>query len=312
MHRIKRQAKRDAWYNDDGSRNFNPFGKLWRPTTRQGAGQRGLAGEPDIEAAGVRRAQTTGDANLMTSAEESRLSQWDDDAVRQTQTLPTQSGQRSSSQSEHGEKSREMAGASGSESNGGVVGAAEEKPTRAETGSELRSRDPKKKRKMGGLLGKLKGHHGEEEVEEKDLDKKPEEKFTLWSQLQHTVFNSPINILLVLSPVGIILGAIESIDRKVVFVINFIAIIPLAGLLSFATEELAIRVGETLGGLLNATFGNAVELIVSLLALFQKKYIIVQTSLIGSMLSNLLLVMGMCFFFGGLNKVEQHFNVTGA
>jgi Ca2+:H+ antiporter len=52
-------------------------------------------------------------------------------------------------------------------------------------------------------------------------------------------------------------------------------------------------------------------LIVSIIALFQKQYVIVQTSLVGSMLSNLLLVMGMCFFFGGLNKVEQHFNVTG-
>lgn len=56
---------------------------------------------------------------------------------------------------------------------------------------------------------------------------------------------------------------------------------------------------------------NAVELIVSILALFQGQYLIVQTSLVGSMLSNLLLVMGMCFFFGGRNKVEQHFNVTG-
>lgn len=57
---------------------------------------------------------------------------------------------------------------------------------------------------------------------------------------------------------------------------------------------------------------NAVELIVSIIALTQKKVDIVQESLIGSMLSNLLLVMGMCFFFGGLNKVKQHFNVTVA
>ena len=57
---------------------------------------------------------------------------------------------------------------------------------------------------------------------------------------------------------------------------------------------------------------NAVELIVSILALRQKQVLIVQTSLIGSMLSNLLLVMGMCFFFGGLNRIEQFFNVTVA
>lgn len=57
---------------------------------------------------------------------------------------------------------------------------------------------------------------------------------------------------------------------------------------------------------------NAVELIVSIIALTQKKVDIVQESLIGSMLSNLLLVLGFCFFFGGLNRVEQHFNVTVA
>lgn len=57
---------------------------------------------------------------------------------------------------------------------------------------------------------------------------------------------------------------------------------------------------------------NAVELIVAIIALVQNKIVIVQTSLIGSMLSNLLLVMGMCFFFGGLNRLEQYFNITVA
>jgi Ca2+:H+ antiporter len=63
---------------------------------------------------------------------------------------------------------------------------------------------------------------------------------------------------------------------------------------------------------LNASFGNAVELIVAILALVKDQIIIVQTSLIGSMLSNLLLVLGMCFFFGGLNRMEQKFNVVVA
>ena len=57
---------------------------------------------------------------------------------------------------------------------------------------------------------------------------------------------------------------------------------------------------------------NAVELIVAIIALVKKEVIIVQTSLIGSMLSNLLLVMGMCFFFGGIDRMEQHFNVVVA
>ena len=90
--------------------------------------------------------------------------------------------------------------------------------------------------------------------------------------------------MLVFVPVGIALHEVESVSRIVVFVINFLAIIPLAAMLSFATEELALYVGETLGGLLNASFGNAVELIVSIIALAQKKIVIVQTSLVGASL----------------------------
>lgn len=71
-----------------------------------------------------------------------------------------------------------------------------------------------------------------------------------------------INFLLVIVPFGILAGELGW-DPTTVFVLNFFAIIPLAAVLSFATEEISMRLGETLGGLLNATFGNAVELIVS-------------------------------------------------
>ena len=71
-----------------------------------------------------------------------------------------------------------------------------------------------------------------------------------------------VNVLLVFVPLGIIAGAIHW-PPTVIFILNFLAIIPLASLLSFATEELSVKLGQTLGGLLNATFGNAVELIVS-------------------------------------------------
>ncbi|KAH8809174.1 Sodium/calcium exchanger protein-domain-containing protein [Xylogone sp. PMI_703] len=142
----------------------------------------------------------------------------------------------------------------------------------------------------------------------KNLKHKP---FTLRNQLQATVFNSWINILILAAPVGIGLH-FAKVSGTVVFVVNFIAIIPLAAMLSFATEEISLHVGETLGGLLNASFGNAVELIVAIIALAKKEVVVVQTSLIGSILSNLLLVMGMCFFFGGLRRSEQYFNVTVA
>jgi len=121
-----------------------------------------------------------------------------------------------------------------------------------------------------------------------------------------TLASNYVNVLLVFVPIGIIAGALHW-NPTVVFILNFIAIIPLAALLSFATEELSAKLGQTLGGLMNATFGNAVELIVSLrniqcapaianhaqvsiVALKQGEIRIVQASMLGSILSNILLV----------------------
>jgi Ca2+:H+ antiporter len=83
----------------------------------------------------------------------------------------------------------------------------------------------------------------------------PKEPFTVRNQIRRTLFGGWINILLLAAPVGIAINYIPAVDRKAVFVVNFIAIVPLASMLSFATEEIALRTGETLGGLLNATFG---------------------------------------------------------
>jgi Ca2+:H+ antiporter len=79
-----------------------------------------------------------------------------------------------------------------------------------------------------------------------------------------TLCSNYVNVLLVFVPLGIVAGALGW-NPTAVFILNFLAIVPLAALLSFATEELAAKMGETVGGLLNATFGNAVELIVSFL-----------------------------------------------
>lgn len=76
-----------------------------------------------------------------------------------------------------------------------------------------------------------------------------------------TLLSNYVNILLVFVPIGIIAGA-TGWDPTTVFILNFFAIVPLAAVLSFATEEISMKLGETLGGLMNATFGNAVELIV--------------------------------------------------
>lgn len=132
-----------------------------------------------------------------------------------------------------------------------------------------------------------------------------------------------MNVLLVFVPLGIAAGILEW-GATVVFTLNFFAIIPLAAILSFATEEISVRLGETLGGLLNATFGNAVELIVSsttpsercrpcllthhkvsIIALQNNQIEVVKSSMLGSILSNLLLVMGMCFFLGGIFNMRD-------
>ncbi|KAJ5920314.1 hypothetical protein N7516_011172 [Penicillium verrucosum] len=126
-----------------------------------------------------------------------------------------------------------------------------------------------------------------------------------------TIVRDYVNVLLIFVPLGIISGVLDW-DPTTVFILNFFAIVPLASLLSFATEELAATLGQALGGLMNATFGNAVELIVSIIALRQNQIRVVQASMLGSILSNILLVLGCCFFVGGLRFREQSFNTTVA
>ncbi len=96
------------------------------------------------------------------------------------------------------------------------------------------------------------------------------------------------------------------------FITACLAIIPLAGWMGRATEHLAEKVGEGIGGLLNATFGNAAELIIALIALKAGLFGVVKASLTGSIIGNMLLVMGLSFFAGGLKFSEQKFNRTAA
>lgn len=129
--------------------------------------------------------------------------------------------------------------------------------------------------------------------------------------LKLTLLSSPVNYLLVFVPLGLVAGGLDW-GLNAVFWLNFFAIVPLASVLAYATEELAEHTGETIGGLLNATFGNAVELIVSIIALANGQVRIVQASMLGSILSNSLLVLGCCFIAGGITRVQQTFNQTVA
>lgn len=124
--------------------------------------------------------------------------------------------------------------------------------------------------------------------------------------------SSPVNWLLLFIPLGILSEKL-SFGPTVIFTTNFFAIIPLASLLAYATEELGESLhNDSIAGLLNATFGNAVEVIVSVIALRENQITVVQASMLGSILSNLLLVLGSCFIVGGLRYKEQFFNQTAA
>ncbi|KAJ6417553.1 hypothetical protein OIU84_003305 [Salix udensis] len=106
----------------------------------------------------------------------------------------------------------------------------------------------------------------------------------------------------------------KSIKTGLVFLLSLLGIIPLAERLGYATEQLAMYTGPTVGGLLNATFGNATELIIAIYALRNGMIRVVQLSLLGSILSNMLLVLGCAFFCGGLvfYRKEQVFNKASA
>ncbi|KAF5632001.1 vacuolar calcium ion transporter [Fusarium tjaetaba] len=125
-----------------------------------------------------------------------------------------------------------------------------------------------------------------------------------------SIFHSWLNILLIFVPVGIAVSQVDGINGGIVFGLNAVAIIPLAGLLAYATESVARKMGDALGALLNVTFGNAVELIIFISALAKNEIRIVQASLLGSILANLLLILGMSMLLGGLRFREQVYNST--
>ncbi|EPT00708.1 hypothetical protein FOMPIDRAFT_150496 [Fomitopsis schrenkii] len=133
----------------------------------------------------------------------------------------------------------------------------------------------------------------------------------VWRGIKAILTISWLNILLLCIPIAWALDLSlphTNSNDTLVFIFSFFAIIPLARLLAFATDELSLRVGQTLAGLLNATLvSRIVELIIAIIALVHCELQIVQSSLVGSILSDLLLVLGMCFFAGGIKFSEQGF-----
>ena len=129
-----------------------------------------------------------------------------------------------------------------------------------------------------------------------------------------------LNILLFALPITLYFNYVDQ-NYSMAFFSSLIAIMPLAFLMGRATEEIALRTTESLGGLLNATFGNAAELIIAFLLILEASRVadpetqsffihLVQASLIGSILGNLLLVMGLAFVWGGIHHSEQKYSET--
>src|SRR6202521_1511038 len=119
-----------------------------------------------------------------------------------------------------------------------------------------------------------------------------------------------INWLLLFIPASLIAALTH--QPVLTFITAALAIIPLAGLIGRATDQLAICIGPRLGGLLNATFGNLTELIVGVLLIAAGDFEVVKASLIGSIIGNLLLVLGVSLLVGGLGRDEQAFSARAA
>ena len=119
-----------------------------------------------------------------------------------------------------------------------------------------------------------------------------------------------LNWLLALVPLAVVLHVAQ--HPVATFLVAAVAILPLAALIGQATEQLALRAGPRIGGLLNATFGNATELIVCIFLLRDGQVEVVKASLTGSILGNLLMVLGVSLILGGLRHSEQHYNAQAA
>lgn len=115
-----------------------------------------------------------------------------------------------------------------------------------------------------------------------------------------------LSTLLIFIPISIA-GHFLHWSDAIVFITSGLAIVPLAAWMGTATEEIAVVAGPSLGGLLNATFGNATELIIALVALNAGLVSVVKATITGSIIGNLLLVMGLSMFLGGLRYKEQEF-----
>src|SRR5215210_3787863 len=124
--------------------------------------------------------------------------------------------------------------------------------------------------------------------------------------------HNPLLWLLAFVPVVFAVHKLKPEAHTLLFVLSVLAIVPLAALLSHATESVAAKTGDAVGGLLNATLGNLTELVIALTALYAGQYMLVKASIAGAIVTNALFMLGMSFLLGGLKHHAQEFNRVGA
>lgn len=308
MHAIRSKARRTAWATDGELPNYNPFART-RSNDKRPADEE--------QALGRTRSETHLEPTIEEQRRaESRQAEKEFPSPQHADTAPPTSATTEKHPHSLVDGDQEISELVP----GSPQGTDKKSAATSDTLVPGRKSGFRQRVKFRNILRKNEEGNEDDELARTETDKSGKSarqkaafkrKIPIKSQVKAVLFGSWINLLLIAVPVGFVVNYLH-INGVAIFVVNFIAIVPLAAMLSYATEEIALRVGETLGGLLNATFGNAVELIVSIQALVKNEITIVKTSLIGSMLSNLLLVLGMCFFFGGINRLEQYFNVTVA
>jgi Ca2+:H+ antiporter len=126
--------------------------------------------------------------------------------------------------------------------------------------------------------------------------------------LTEEIRRNPMLWLLALVPIALAAAKLVPTAHALLFILSILAIVPLAALLSHATESVAERTGDTAGGLLNATLGNLTELVIAVTALHSGQYMLVKGSIVGAIVTNTLFMLGASFLLGGLNHHVQEFN----
>ena len=138
------------------------------------------------------------------------------------------------------------------------------------------------------------------------------ERAAVMQTLLREIRDTPLLWMLVFVPIVLVAEAAAPHSHTLLFVLAVLAIVPLAALLSHATEAVAAKTGDAVGGLLNATLGNLTELIIAITALRAGQYMLVKASIAGAIVTNAVFMLGACLLLGGLRYHVQEYNRAGA